>query len=337
MAVRVRGSRADPGGVPRVSRRGWGVPACSCGDHRRAGRGGVIIRRRVSRGPRRVVRHGGDGFDRARDERGRRRGGEGTPSVSPAPETGVLFKRLRRSGRGAGARGGGSVRAGGATLEGSEREKACGTCCGRSSRGPPDEARGAGDGRREHERGWMFRAERRGSRIPKPLVSSHAWVFDGRGSNLEPSTPSTRCAKNLKNSTLDSRCTNFSNHRVTVARSGRSVVYRELVRRSCQILAVGGGRREDVLPREAALAIERKGWRKDHPHGFVAKPGPRWRRLAPAAALGVQGAPKGGHALGGGLYPVVLEFSEDYPSKPPGSLSPPGFSTPTCTRAARCA
>ena len=85
------------------------------------------------------------------------------------------------------------------------------------------------------------------------------------------------------------------------------------------------------------LAIERKGWRKDHPHGFVAKPATmrdgslqllRWECKVPG---------KAGTHWEGGLYPVVLEFSEDYPSKPPGSLSPPGFSTPTCTRAARCA
>ena len=118
----------------------------------------------------------------------------------------------------------------------------------------------------------MFRAERRGSRIPKPLVSSHTRVFDGRGSNLEPSTPSTRCAKNLKiisPSILDVRTSQIT---ASQSREAGDRVYRELVRRSCQILAVGGGRREDVLPREAALSDRAQGWRKDHPHGFVAKP-----------------------------------------------------------------
>ena len=224
MAVRVRGSRADPRrGTSRIKTR-WRRPACSCGDHRRAGRGGVIIRRRVGRGPRRVVRHGGDGFDRARDERGR-----------GAAARGRLRFRARRRRRGCCSNvcGGSWTRCWRARRRirprrrrrwrGPREEGACGTCCGRSSRGPPDEARGRGDGRREHERGWMFRAERRGSRIPETArLIARAGVRRSRLESRTVDAVDAMCEKFENNITLDSRCTNFSNHRVTVARSGRS-------------------------------------------------------------------------------------------------------------------
>lgn len=76
------------------------------------------------------------------------------------------------------------------------------------------------------------------------------------------------------------------------------------------------------------LAIERKSWRKDHPHGFVAKPAAmrdgslqllRWECKVPG---------KAGTHWEGGLYPVVLEFTEDYPSKPPRVAFPAGFFHP---------
>jgi|EP00161_Ancyromonas_sigmoides_P013077 ubiquitin-conjugating enzyme E2 I len=65
------------------------------------------------------------------------------------------------------------------------------------------------------------------------------------------------------------------------------------------------------------LTNERKQWRKDRPFGFVAKPTPkadgtldlfRW-------TCGIPG--KAGTAWAGGRFDLTLEFSEDYPQKPP--------------------
>ena len=105
---------------------------------------------------------------------------------------------------------------------------------------------------------------------------------------------------------------------------------RALVCRSRQILAVSsevGGAKMSSLAKQR-LAIERKSWRKDHPHGFVAKPAAmrdgslqllRWECKVPG---------KAGTHWEGGLYPVVLEFTEDYPSKPPRVAFPAGFFHP---------
>ncbi|KAK6795147.1 hypothetical protein RDI58_008600 [Solanum bulbocastanum] len=73
------------------------------------------------------------------------------------------------------------------------------------------------------------------------------------------------------------------------------------------------------------LAEERKAWRKNHPHGFVARPetGPDgsanlmvWRCIIPG---------KPGTDWEGGHYPLTMLFSEDYPSQPPKCKFPPGF------------
>eukprot|EP00999_Lentomonas_sp_LEN2_P000728 NODE_1725_length_756_cov_14.195548_g1676_i0.p1 GENE.NODE_1725_length_756_cov_14.195548_g1676_i0~~NODE_1725_length_756_cov_14.195548_g1676_i0.p1 ORF type:complete len:165 (-),score=20.46 NODE_1725_length_756_cov_14.195548_g1676_i0:187-681(-) len=65
------------------------------------------------------------------------------------------------------------------------------------------------------------------------------------------------------------------------------------------------------------LREERKNWRRDHPFGFWARPinGPdgsaslmEWE----AAVPGKQGTP-----WEGGEYKLKIEFSNDYPSKPP--------------------
>lgn len=65
------------------------------------------------------------------------------------------------------------------------------------------------------------------------------------------------------------------------------------------------------------LAQERKAWRKDHPHGFVARPAKgedgstdlfRWTCAIP----GKEGTP-----WEGGLYPLTMQFAQEYPSKPP--------------------
>ncbi|WZZ05282.1 hypothetical protein YC2023_091203 [Brassica napus] len=76
------------------------------------------------------------------------------------------------------------------------------------------------------------------------------------------------------------------------------------------------------------LAEERKSWRKNHPHGFVAKPetGPDgsvnlmvWHCTIPG---------KAGTDWEGGFFPLTMHFSEDYPSKPPKCKFPPGFFHP---------
>ncbi|XP_065023359.1 SUMO-conjugating enzyme SCE1-like isoform X2 [Musa acuminata AAA Group] len=76
------------------------------------------------------------------------------------------------------------------------------------------------------------------------------------------------------------------------------------------------------------LAEERKAWRKNHPHGFVAKPETSadgtvnlmvWHCIIPG---------KQGTDWEGGHYPLTLHFSEDYPSKPPKCRFPQGFFHP---------
>eukprot|EP01126_Amoeba_proteus_P051726 TRINITY_DN6199_c0_g1_i5.p1 TRINITY_DN6199_c0_g1~~TRINITY_DN6199_c0_g1_i5.p1 ORF type:complete len:185 (-),score=32.02 TRINITY_DN6199_c0_g1_i5:117-596(-) len=76
------------------------------------------------------------------------------------------------------------------------------------------------------------------------------------------------------------------------------------------------------------LAEERKSWRKDHPHGFYARPQRssdgtfdlmRWD-------CGIPG--KKGTLWEGGNYPLTVYFSEDYPTKPPKCQFPKGFFHP---------
>uniref|UniRef100_A0A804LCM9 UBC core domain-containing protein n=1 Tax=Zea mays TaxID=4577 RepID=A0A804LCM9_MAIZE len=76
------------------------------------------------------------------------------------------------------------------------------------------------------------------------------------------------------------------------------------------------------------LAEERKAWRKNHPHGFVAKPESLpdgtvnlmiWQCTIPG---------KQGTDWEGGYFPLTLHFSEDYPSKPPKCKFPQGFFHP---------
>lgn len=76
------------------------------------------------------------------------------------------------------------------------------------------------------------------------------------------------------------------------------------------------------------LAEERKSWRKDKPFGFHARPESnadgsvnlmRWKCFIP-------GRPKTDWE--GGFYPLTMEFSEDYPTKPPKCRFPPGFFHP---------
>ncbi|GAB2269608.1 SUMO-conjugating enzyme sce1 [Dionaea muscipula] len=76
------------------------------------------------------------------------------------------------------------------------------------------------------------------------------------------------------------------------------------------------------------LAEERKAWRKNHPHGFVARPETAadgslnlmiWHCTIPG---------KQGTDWEGGNYPLTLLFSEDYPSKPPICKFPRDFFHP---------
>ena len=74
------------------------------------------------------------------------------------------------------------------------------------------------------------------------------------------------------------------------------------------------------------LVEERKAWRKDHPIGFFARPessGDGSNNLFKWTA-GIPG--KKGTDWEGGLYRLTMEFSEEYPSKPPKcKFCPPLF------------
>jgi ubiquitin-conjugating enzyme E2 I len=65
------------------------------------------------------------------------------------------------------------------------------------------------------------------------------------------------------------------------------------------------------------LKEERKLWRKDHPHGFFAKPTSnsdgstnlmKWQ-------AGIPG--KNGTIWQGGVYKIYIDFSDEFPAKPP--------------------
>ncbi|RCK66299.1 SUMO-conjugating enzyme UBC9 [Candida viswanathii] len=76
------------------------------------------------------------------------------------------------------------------------------------------------------------------------------------------------------------------------------------------------------------LQEERKQWRKNHPYGFYAKP-----KKAPDGSLNLRsweaGIPgKEGTIWAGALYPVTIEFPEEYPSKPPKVQFPKDFYHP---------
>jgi len=63
---------------------------------------------------------------------------------------------------------------------------------------------------------------------------------------------------------------------------------------------------------------ERKLWRKDHPHGFFAKP---LKNDIMKWECGIPG--KTGTIWEGGEYLLTINFSEDYPSKPPKCVFSP--------------
>eukprot|EP01080_Neovahlkampfia_damariscottae_P007070 gene7070-11233_t len=64
------------------------------------------------------------------------------------------------------------------------------------------------------------------------------------------------------------------------------------------------------------LIEERKSWRKDHPHGFWARPVTENGKLDLYKwEVGIPG--KQNTIWEGGEYHLVMEFSTEYPSKPP--------------------
>lgn len=62
---------------------------------------------------------------------------------------------------------------------------------------------------------------------------------------------------------------------------------------------------------------ERKAWRRDHPYGFYARPVSNGDGSSDIMKweAGIPG--KEGTDWAGGVFKVSMEFSEDYPSKPP--------------------
>lgn len=79
---------------------------------------------------------------------------------------------------------------------------------------------------------------------------------------------------------------------------------------------------------KARLAEERKAWRKDKPFGFHARPDSnedgsvnlmKWKCHIPG---------KQSTDWEGGFFPLTMEFSEDYPTKPPKCKFPAGFFHP---------
>mmetsp|Transcript_21843 Transcript_21843/g.86698 ORF Transcript_21843/g.86698 Transcript_21843/m.86698 type:complete len:165 (+) Transcript_21843:121-615(+) len=74
------------------------------------------------------------------------------------------------------------------------------------------------------------------------------------------------------------------------------------------------------------LAEERKAWRRDHPFGFYARPVVNADNTTNLMSweCGVPG--KKGTDWEAGLFKVTMDFTEDYPSKPPKcKFKPPLF------------
>mmetsp|Transcript_1771 Transcript_1771/g.3891 ORF Transcript_1771/g.3891 Transcript_1771/m.3891 type:complete len:160 (+) Transcript_1771:144-623(+) len=68
---------------------------------------------------------------------------------------------------------------------------------------------------------------------------------------------------------------------------------------------------------QGRLVEERRAWRKDHPIGFYARPtsSPDGSSNMMKWEAGIPG--KEGSDWEGGVYKVHMEFSEEYPSRPP--------------------
>ncbi|GAQ85356.1 sumo conjugation enzyme 1 [Klebsormidium nitens] len=79
---------------------------------------------------------------------------------------------------------------------------------------------------------------------------------------------------------------------------------------------------------QARLMQERKAWRKDHPHGWLAKPkkqadGTENLLVWECMITGPEKTP-----WEGGAFPVTLKFSADYPARSPECAFPAGFFHP---------
>eukprot|EP01089_Gocevia_fonbrunei_P013827 TRINITY_DN3638_c0_g1_i2.p1 TRINITY_DN3638_c0_g1~~TRINITY_DN3638_c0_g1_i2.p1 ORF type:complete len:181 (-),score=38.59 TRINITY_DN3638_c0_g1_i2:63-539(-) len=76
------------------------------------------------------------------------------------------------------------------------------------------------------------------------------------------------------------------------------------------------------------LSEERKAWRKDHPPGFFARPerNPDGTTNLMKWKCGIPG--KKGTMWEGGNYPIMMQFTDEYPSKPPKCQFPKGFFHP---------
>jgi len=76
------------------------------------------------------------------------------------------------------------------------------------------------------------------------------------------------------------------------------------------------------------LTEERKAWRKDHPHAFYARPQLKSDNTSNILIweCGIPGKP--GTIWEGAVYPLTIEFTEDYPTKPPKCKFPPNFFHP---------
>ncbi len=66
------------------------------------------------------------------------------------------------------------------------------------------------------------------------------------------------------------------------------------------------------------LLQERRNWRKEHPFGFIAKPMMKDKEESPDLFVWECKIPgKKESPWEGGIYKVIIEFTEDYPNKPP--------------------
>ena len=76
------------------------------------------------------------------------------------------------------------------------------------------------------------------------------------------------------------------------------------------------------------LQLERKNWRKDYPFGFEAKPHKKADGTTDLLLWNCAVPGKASTPWEGGLYPVVLKFSEHYPAQAPKVAFPKGFVHP---------
>lgn len=67
----------------------------------------------------------------------------------------------------------------------------------------------------------------------------------------------------------------------------------------------------------ARLQSERKSWRKDHPHGFVAKPSLNGDGTSNLFKWDIKIPARSDSIWAPGLYSATMTFTEDYPEKPP--------------------